>query len=204
MKKSFLVNALASMFLCSVTTTFTMDGDGIIVCQRPSKEEKKEANPQLIATPKDERDTQKMILMLVGSGAVLAGSHFLADRVGFPDVGNFFNLSRGEFQAACGLSSLFAGIGFIASPEWRPSIRSAAWRFPLMAMLGGLLSHPQVNKGLAYAPLGLGAWFKDNPPVGKPGIGAIYAIGSWYALKPSLDRVENAVSIAFVPKKKNK
>lgn len=182
MKNSFLIKALSAMLLFSSLNTFTMD---------ESAGWKK--NSELIATPQDERDTQKMIFMLVGSGALLAGSHFLADRAGFPDVGNFFNLSRGEFQAACGLSSLFAGIGLIANPQWRPTIRSAAWRFPLMAMVGGLLSHPQVNKGLTYAPLGLGAWFKDNQPVGKPGISAIYNIGAWYALKPSLDRVENRV-----------
>lgn len=183
MKNSFLVKALFLALLCSFANTFTMEGE----------------NNNKVA--KDERDTQKMILMLAGSGAVLAGSHFFADRMGFPDLGNFFNLSRGEFQAACGLSSLLAGIGLISSPEWRPALRSAAWRIPLMAVLGGMLNHPQVNKGLTYAPLGLGGWFKDNPPSGKPGIGAIYAIGSWYALKPSLDRVENAVSAVFVTKK---
>ena len=188
MKNCFLVKALSLMLVCSVSTTWAMDAN--------------DSSKGPLATPKDERDTQKMILMLAGSGAVLAGSHFLADRMGFPDVGNFFNLSRGEFQAACGLSSLFAGIGLISSPEWRPTIRSAAWRFPLMAIIGGLVSHAQVNKGLSYAPLGLGSWFKDNPPVGKPGIGAIYAIGTWYALKPTLDRVENKVSTLFTKKTK--
>lgn len=185
MKNSFLVRAFSFILFCSAGNILTMEGD----------------SKNKTTTPKDERDTQKMILMFAGSGAILAGSHFLADRMGFPDVGNFFNLSRGEFQAACGLSSLLAGIGLISSPELRSTIRSAAWRIPLMAIVGGVLNHPQVNKGLTYAPLGLGGWFKDNPPSGKPGIGAIYAIASWHALKPSLDRLEDAVSNVFVSKK---
>lgn len=187
MKNKFFIQALTGILLCSVANIGAMGEDN----GRPKN---------AVTLSKDERDTQKMIFMLVGSGALLAGSHVLADRMGFPDVGNFFNLSRGEFQAACGLSSLFAGIGLIANEQWKPTIRSAAWRFPLMAMLGGLLNHPQVHRGLQYAPLGLGGWFKDNSPVGKPGIAAIYNIGAWYALKPTLDRAENKVSAVFAKK----
>ncbi len=195
MKNIFLTRALSIVLLFSAIHAMAMESgsDDEAAASKPAP-----AAP--ITLSKDERDTQKMILMLAGTSALLAGSHFLADRFHLPDVGNFFNLSRGEFRAACGLSSLFAGIGLIANDKWRPTLRSAAWRFPLMAMVGGLMSHPKVNQGLTLAPLGLGAWFKENPPMGKSGTSAIYAIGTWYALKPSLDRVENAVSALFQKK----
>lgn len=187
MKNSFLIKALSLILLCSIGNTWTMEGEN--------------NGKGVVATPKDERDMQKMLCMFVGSAGLLAGSHFLADRFNFPDVGNFFNLSRGEFQAACGLSSLISGIGLVAT-DYRPQLRSAAWRIPLMAIVGGVLNHPQFNRFLTYAPLGLGGWFKENPPFGKPGISAIYSIGTWYAVKPSLDRVENGVTNWWAGKKK--
>lgn len=184
-KNSFLLRTLSVMLLFSVANTFTMEDD----------------KNQGALTTKDEYDTQKMLLMFGGSAVALAGTHFLADRFNFPDVGDFFNLSRGEFTAACGLSSLLSGIGLIANEKWRPTLRSVAWRIPLMAIVGGVLNHPKFNKGLTYAPLGLGGWFRDNPPFGKPGIGAIYAIGSWYAAKPYLDNAENSVTTWWASKK---
>ncbi|GMU19506.1 MAG: hypothetical protein AMXMBFR12_06980 [Candidatus Babeliales bacterium] len=189
MKKNFLVNALSLVLLCLVGNTWTQE--------KESKE--------LIATPQDERDTQKAIIQLLIASGVGAGAHFFGDHPVFQNTGNFFNLGRGELQAACALTSACAGIALIADKDWKPTFRSAAWRFPLMAMVGGLLNHPYANKGLSFMPLGLGAWFKENPPFGKPGVAAIYSISAWYGLKPSLDRVENAVGTFFFTKKsKNK
>lgn len=195
MKNVFLIKAFSLMLLCSSANSFCMEESG--GGQGGSNRDRKSAS---IPTPKSERDTQKALILLGASAGLAAGAHFLGDRAEFQTAGNFFNLTRGELQAACALSSACAGIALIAEKEWKPTFRSAAWRFPLMAMVGGLLNHPYANKALSFMPLGLGAWFKDNPPFGKPGISAIYNIGAWYALKPSLDRVENRVSDWFTSK----
>lgn len=202
MKNNLLIKALSLMLVCSVANTFTMNDENVIVCQRPDKEEKK-INSELIATPQNERDTQKAIILLAAAGGIGAVAHFFGDRPEFQTAGNFFNLGRGELQAACALSSTCAGFAIFADKEWRPMFRSWAWRFPLMAIIGGALSHPKANKILEFTPL-FGSWFKEHSPFGKPGITAIYNIGAWYGLKPSLDRVENAVSSIFVSKNKRK
>lgn len=150
---------------------------------------------ELAEVTKDkDRDTQKAILLLGGSAALLGLSKLLQNKAGLGGLGRVFNLTAGEFQAACALASTVSAIGIVAKDAIAEPCKSAAWRIPVMAAVGGLVSHNVVHSFLGNFPMGIGDWFKANPPSDKKGIFAIYAIFAWYGLKPSLDRLENWAS----------
>jgi hypothetical protein len=142
----------------------------------------------------DERDKQKAMLTLIGSAGLFALSKYLQSTEGFKSFDSILNLQEGEFQAACALATALSAIGFIANDDIAKPCRSLAWRIPLLAAVGGIISHDKVNEGLSLIPLSIGDWFKNNPAKNKKGIFAIYAVGAWYLLKPSLDRIENYFS----------
>lgn len=150
---------------------------------------------ELAEVTKDkDRETQKAILLLGGSAALLALSKILQNKAGLGGLGRVFNLTAGEFQAACALASTVSAIGVVAKDSIAEPCKSAAWRIPLMAAVGGLISHNTVHAFLGNFPMGIGDWFKANPPSDKKGIFAIYAIFAWHGLKPSLDKLENWAS----------
>lgn len=150
---------------------------------------------ELAQVTKDkDRDTQKAILLLGGSAALLGLSKLLQNKAGLGGLGRVFNLSAGEFQAACALASTVSAIGVVAKDSIAEPCKSAAWRIPVMAAVGGLVSHNSVHAFLGNFPMGIGDWFKANPPSDKKGIFAIYALFAWHGLKPSLDRFENWAS----------
>lgn len=151
-------------------------------------------NNILASKPDDERAKQKAMLMLLGAGTLAGISRVIQNSSTGSTIGNFVNLSAGEFQASCGLAAALSAIGLFAREDIAKTFRSMAWRVPVMAAVGGIVSHQKVNDGLSYTPLGIGDWFKNNPADNKKGIFAIYAIGAWYLLKPSLDRIESFVS----------
>ena len=140
----------------------------------------------------DKREKQKMFLMLAGSGLFYGATVYLADRAGFSQVGDAFNLSRGELQAAFGLSSTLSGLAFFTdNKQKRKALLTAAMHAPLITVIGGLISHPQVNSVLGWAPFGLGQWFKENPAGVKAGITTLYGVAAWKMVEPTLESVEN-------------
>lgn len=158
-------------------------------------------------TADNERATQKALLMLAGAGGIMAVSKLLQGSNRLDFISRFSNLKAGEFQAACGLSGALSAIGLISSKEYARTFRSMAWRIPVMAAVGGIATSEAANSALSTIPLGVGSWFKENPVastikigdqnemvVKKAGIFAIYAIGMYAMLKPSLDRIENYVA----------
>lgn len=150
---------------------------------------------QIIPRKDDERAKQKAIFALIGAGAIMGLTSVLQNTFGFKSLGSLFNLTAGEFQAACGLSATFSALGLLANKEYAESFRSIAWRLPVMALVSGVVSHSKVNKALTNVPLGIGTWFEANPASGeKKGISGIYTIGTWYLLKPTMDRIEDYIS----------
>lgn len=179
--KRFSTTILSLILLFSCSMSFTSYREELLHSKKVVKDD-------------DERSKQKALLVLFGSGLLLGVSKFVTNSKAFGTLGDMFNLSAGEFQAACMLSTLISGIGLIAHEGIAKPCRSIAWRIPLIAAVGGIVSHNKVNNALSGVPWGIGSWFKENPVSDKKGIFAIYTIGGWYMLKPSLDRIENYFS----------
>lgn len=184
MKNSFLIKALSLVLLCSFGNTWTM-------------EENAGGKGKNVQKQKD-KNMQKMLLMMGGSAAAYAAVHYFADKWKFPEVGNVLNVSRKGLKAGFTLTGSLAGLSMISNEGWSQTFRSAAMRVWLFPFLGAAVSHPKFQEGLQYVPFGLGQWFKENPPTDLQ-IGAIYLIGTYGMVRPTLDSVENRL-VALIDK----
>ncbi len=173
---------------------FNPVGAGTSAGDVPSASDEQEVNKQKeTKLDESERAKQKALLGLLAAAAVGGATQYLQNNAYFAGLGTLSNLKAGEFSAACGLSAIFSALGIIARDDLAKSFNSIAWRIPVMTLVGGAVTHPRINELLSKAPF-MGDWFKKNPVEDKKGIIAIYTIGGWYLIKPSLDRIENYVS----------
>jgi len=151
-----------------------------------AKEAKKEVK-------NDDKAKQKAIAAFIAAAALTGAAAKLGDTRVMQRINDAANLRENELAGVLGLSATLFGASIFAE-KYADTLKSFAWRAPLMALLGGALTHDKFQNGLALLPFGVGNFVKDYHAKDNPGVHALEAIALWFLFKPALDRVENYVS----------